>query len=112
MGNKPVLKVDTKVSVVMSEFLKLLNYCGMPLEDLCFINCSGATMHKLLMEFNPRNTLFTGSSTVAEILAKDLNGKIKLEDAGFDWKILGPDVPQKWDDINYIAWKADQGTID
>ena len=44
----------------------------------------------------PRNTLFTGSSRVAELLATDLRGKIKLEDAGFDWKILGPDVPQKW----------------
>ena len=49
MGNKPVLKVDTKVSVVMSEFLKLLNHCGMPLSDLCFINCDGGTMHELLM---------------------------------------------------------------
>ncbi|QDZ19626.1 aldehyde dehydrogenase [Chloropicon primus] len=108
MGNKPVLKVDTKVSVVMAEFLKLLNHCGMPLGDLCFINCDGETMHELLMRSDPRNTLFTGSSRVAELLAKDLNGKIKLEDAGFDWKILGPDVPQKWEDIKYIAAKADQ----
>lgn len=37
-------------------------------------------------------TLFTGSSRVAEKLAADLKGRIKLEDAGFDWKILGPDV--------------------
>jgi 1-pyrroline-5-carboxylate dehydrogenase len=37
-------------------------------------------------------TLFTGSSKVAEKLAVDLKGQIKLEDAGFDWKILGPDV--------------------
>ncbi|KAI3704024.1 hypothetical protein L1987_74229 [Smallanthus sonchifolius] len=37
-------------------------------------------------------TLFTGSSTVADRLAYDLNGRIKLEDAGFDWKILGIDV--------------------
>lgn len=37
-------------------------------------------------------TLFTGSSKVAEKLAVDLKGRIKLEDAGFDWKILGPDV--------------------
>ena len=26
------------------------------------------------------------------MLAKTLHGKVKLEDAGFDWKILGPDV--------------------
>lgn len=39
-------------------------------------------------------TLFTGSSRVAEKLAGDLKGRIKLEDAGFDWKILGPDVQQ------------------
>lgn len=108
MGNKPVLKVDTKVSAVMAEFVRLLNYCGMPLGDLCFINCDGGTMHKLLMNLEPRNTLFTGSSRVGELLAEDLRGKIKLEDAGFDWKILGPDVPKKWEDIKYIAGKADQ----
>ena len=39
-------------------------------------------------------TLFTGSSRVAEKLALDLNGRVKLEDAGFDWKILGPDVQE------------------
>ena len=30
-------------------------------------------------------------------LTNVLNGKIRLEDAGFDWKILGPDVPK--DDV-------------
>ena len=39
-------------------------------------------------------TLFTGSSRVAEKLAVDLKGRVKLEDAGFDWKILGPDVQE------------------
>lgn len=43
---------------------------------------------------NPRMTLFTGSSRVAEKLAVDLKGRVKLEDAGFDWKILGPDVEE------------------
>jgi len=36
-------------------------------------------------------TLFTGSSHVAEHLIHVTNGRIKLEDAGFDWKIMGPD---------------------
>ena len=49
---------------------------------------SGPVMHKLLLEAKPRMTQFTGSSTVAEILAKDLHGRLKLEDAGWDWKVM------------------------
>ncbi|XP_019464489.1 PREDICTED: delta-1-pyrroline-5-carboxylate dehydrogenase 12A1, mitochondrial-like [Lupinus angustifolius] len=104
MGNKPVLKVDSKVSIVMEQMLRLLHNCGLPVEDVDFINSDGKTMNKLLQEANPRMTLFTGSSRVAEKLAGDLKGKIKLEDAGFDWKILGPDVQQE----DYIAWVCDQ----
>ncbi|XP_027331583.1 probable aldehyde dehydrogenase isoform X2 [Abrus precatorius] len=104
MGNKPVLKVDTKVSIVMEQMLRLLHTCGLPVEDVDFINSDGKTMNKLLLEGNPRMTLFTGSSKVAEKLANDLNGRVKLEDAGFDWKILGPDVHQE----DYIAWVCDQ----
>ncbi len=51
------------------------------------INCEGSVMHKLLLKAQPRNTLFTGSSRVAERLARDLHGKIRIEDAGFDWKV-------------------------
>ncbi|QCD80888.1 probable aldehyde dehydrogenase [Vigna unguiculata] len=104
MGNKPVLKVDSKVSIVMEQMLRLLHSCGLPVEDVDFINSDGKTMNKLLMEANPRMTLFTGSSRVAEKLAVDLKGRVKLEDAGFDWKILGPDVHQE----DYIAWVCDQ----
>ncbi|XP_004508769.1 delta-1-pyrroline-5-carboxylate dehydrogenase 12A1, mitochondrial [Cicer arietinum] len=104
MGNKPVLKVDSKVSIVMEQMLRLLHSCGLPVEDVDFINCDGKTMNKLLLEANPRMTLFTGSSRVAEKLAVDLKGRVKLEDAGFDWKILGPDVHQE----DYIAWVCDQ----
>ncbi|CAL0330639.1 unnamed protein product [Lupinus luteus] len=104
MGNKPVLKVDSKVSIVMEQMLRLLHTCGLPVEDVDFINSDGKTMNKLLQEANPQMTLFTGSSRVAEKLAVDLKGKVKLEDAGFDWKILGPDVQQE----DYIAWVCDQ----
>jgi len=48
----------------------------------------------LHLQAHPRMTLFTGSSRVAEKLTVDLKGRVKLEDAGFDWKILGPDVHQ------------------
>jgi len=36
-------------------------------------------------------TLFTGSQAVGDKLIGVTGGRIKLEDAGFDWKILGPD---------------------
>ncbi|KAL6497406.1 hypothetical protein OROGR_029335 [Orobanche gracilis] len=104
MGNKPLLKVDSKVCVVMEQMLRLLHECGLPLEDADFINSDGKTMNKLLLEAKPRMTLFTGSSRVAEKLVVDLKGRIKLEDAGFDWKVLGPDVHEE----DYVAWVCDQ----
>lgn len=104
MGNKPILKVDSKVSIVMEQMMRLLHSCGLPAEDVDFINSDGTTMNKLLMKANPRMTLFTGSSRVAEKLAVDLKGRVKLEDAGFDWKILGPDV----EEVDYVAWVCDQ----
>ncbi|XP_040986637.1 probable aldehyde dehydrogenase isoform X1 [Juglans microcarpa x Juglans regia] len=104
MGNKPILKVDSKVSIVMEQMMRLLHYCGLPVDDVDFINSDGKTMNKILLEANPRMTLFTGSSRVADKLAVDLKGRIKLEDAGFDWKILGPDVQEE----DYVAWVCDQ----
>ncbi|KAF3437776.1 hypothetical protein FNV43_RR20532 [Rhamnella rubrinervis] len=104
MGNKPTMKVDSKVSIVMEQMTRLLHFCGLPVEDVDFINSDGKTMNKLLLEANPRMTLFTGSSRVADKLAIDLKGRIKLEDAGFDWKILGPDVQQE----DYVSWVCDQ----
>ena len=32
-----------------------------------------------------------------------LKGKIKIEDAGFDWKITGPDVT----DVDFVAYTCD-----
>ncbi|KAJ4960775.1 hypothetical protein NE237_020685 [Protea cynaroides] len=104
MGNKPVVKVDSKVSIVMEQMLRLLHDCGLPKEDVDFINSDGETMNKLLLKAEPRMTLFTGSSRVADKLAVDLKGRIKLEDAGFDWKVLGPDVQE----VDYVAWVCDQ----
>ncbi|CAI7785636.1 unnamed protein product, partial [Closterium sp. NIES-53] len=119
MGNKPLLKVDSKVAVVMEQALRLLHACGMPHADVDYINCDGPVMHQLLLQAQPCVTQFTGSARIAEILAKDLRGKVKLEDAGFDWKILGPDVKEDagfdWKilgpdvkELDYVAWVCDQ----
>src|SRR5690606_18263454 len=49
---------------------------------------------------------FTGSSEVAERIADQFNGAVRLEDAGFDWKVIGPDYDPQW--LDYVAWQCDQ----
>ena len=70
------------------------------------IYCDGPVMNDIMVQGNSRMCLFTGSQSVADKLAVDLKGRIKLEDAGFDWKILGPDGPG--DEVEFVAWQCDQ----
>jgi 1-pyrroline-5-carboxylate dehydrogenase len=44
MGNKVLLKAESKVSVVMEQALRLLHECGLPMTDVDFINCAGELM--------------------------------------------------------------------
>jgi 1-pyrroline-5-carboxylate dehydrogenase len=41
MGNKPLLKPDTRCSFPVEQFLRFLHYCGLPKEDVDFIHCDG-----------------------------------------------------------------------
>ena len=95
MGNKPLTKVDSRVSLATEQWVRMMHYCGLPKEDMDFIHCEGPVMEKILKKANARMTLFTGSNAVGEHLVKALDGKVRLEDGGFDWKILGPDVPKR-----------------
>lgn len=104
MGNKVVTKVDEKVAIVYEQFIRLMIDCGLPQTDMDYIYSSGPVMNELLVKGDSRMTLFTGSQAVAEKLTLDLKGKVKLEDAGFDWKILGPDPSN----VDYVAWQSDQ----
>ena len=88
--------------------MRLLHVCGMPKEDVDFVNCSGPLMEQLLLQGSPRTTLFTGSSKVANRLAVALKGKVRLEGGGFDWKILGPDVPDAQYTVDYVSHVIDQ----
>jgi 1-pyrroline-5-carboxylate dehydrogenase len=104
MGNKPLVHVDKRVSIVIEEFVRLLHHCGLPLADIDLIHGNGGTVGEILAQAKPASTLFTGSRKVAEHLAKEHHGRVFLEDAGFDWKILGPDVAE----FDYVAWQCDQ----
>lgn len=108
MGNKPLVKVDSKVSAVFEQFLRLLIHAGLPAEDVDLVHCSGSEMGKLLeaAKTDLRMVQFTGSRTVAEKIAAQFNGAVRLEDAGFDWKIIGPDFDPAW--LDYVAWQSDQ----
>lgn len=103
MRNQCTTKVDWKVAIVMEQFLRMLHACGLPKTDVDYIYCDGPVMNEILLRGDAKMTLFTGSQRVADKLAVDLKGKVKLEDAGFDWKILGPDVM----DVDYVAGQAD-----
>jgi 1-pyrroline-5-carboxylate dehydrogenase len=108
MGNKPLVKVDSKVSAVFEQFLRLLLECGLPPEDVDLIHCRGRVMGELIEQAKDmlRMVQFTGSSEVAERIADVMNGRVRIEDAGFDWKVLGPDFDPNW--LDYVAWQCDE----
>lgn len=108
MGNKPVVKVDSKVSAVFEQFVRLLVDCGLPAGDLDVVHCRGSEMGSLLQAARDvvRMVQFTGSKSVAEQIAAQFNGAVRLEDAGYDWKVIGPDFQAEW--LDYVAWQADQ----
>ena len=100
MGNKPVLKQATVTSIVAEAFVRLLLHCGMPAQDLLLIHCGGQVMEKLVTNPVIHFTQFTGSTSVAERLLKMTKGKCRIEDAGFDWKIVGPNaIPSMLDSV-------------
>ncbi len=108
MGNKPLVKVDSKVSAVFEQFVRLLLHAGLPADNLDLIHCSGREMGRLLEAARDdlRLVQFTGSSEVAEKIAVQFRGAVRLEDAGFDWKLIGPDYTPEW--LDYVAWQCDE----
>jgi 1-pyrroline-5-carboxylate dehydrogenase len=108
MGNKPLVKPDTRTSIALEQWVRMLHHCGLPKEDLDLMHSDGPIMEKVLKQADARMTLFTGSTRVGEHLTKALNGKVRLEDGGYDWKVLGPDVPKHQHEIDYVAYQSDQ----
>ena len=108
MGNRPLVKVDSKVSIVFEQFLRMLIHCGLDPADVDYVHCRGEKMGELIAAAADtiRLVQFTGSSGVAERVSAAMHGKVRLEDAGFDWKIIGPDYDAGW--LDYVAWQCDE----
>ncbi|MGI9205566.1 MAG: aldehyde dehydrogenase family protein [Woeseiaceae bacterium] len=108
MGNRPLIKPESKVSAVLEQFVRLLIAAGLKPDDLDMIQCRGAVMGDLIDAAKDRIRLiqFTGSSGVAEHLSAVMNGAVRIEDAGFDWKVIGPDYHDDW--LDYVAWQCDE----
>lgn len=66
-----------RVSLVIEMFVRMLHHCGMPKEDVDLIHGNGKVVGEILNKAGVRNTLFTGSSKVAETLAVQLKGKVR-----------------------------------
>lgn len=105
-GNKILVKPDSRVGVAGEALVRLLLHCGMSAESLIFLYNNGPNTEQLIREGLDviRLLQFTGSSAVAERLSQLLHGKIRMEDSGMNWKILGPDVS----DISFVAGQTDQ----
>ena len=108
MGNRPLIKPEVKVGVVLEQFVRLLLHCGLSPNDLDVLHCPGKTMGALLetAKDDVRLVQFTGSTHVAELISRTVDGRVRIEDAGFDWKIIGPDYDPTW--LDYVAWQADE----
>ena len=90
--------------ICMEQFVRMLHHVGLPMTDIDLIYCDGPVMNEVMVKGESRMCLFTGSQAVAEKLTVDLRGRVKLEDAGFDWKVLGPDPAE----VDFVVWQSDQ----
>lgn len=59
------MKCDPRVAVVMEQFLYFTEACGLPLNEINFLNCSNQDMEYIIENANFRVLQFTGSAQVA-----------------------------------------------
>ena len=52
MGNKPLVKPDQRASFPLEQWVRMMHYCGLPLEDLDLIYSNGPVMEKILKQGN------------------------------------------------------------
>lgn len=94
--------------MVLEEWLRLMLFCGMPPLDVNLIHGVGSGMSRLVHDSCNSKTMramqFTGSNHVAKTLCVATEGKVRIEDAGFNWKVFGRDVGE----VDFVAFTCDQ----
>eukprot|EP01068_Selenidium_serpulae_P018148 Selendium_serpulae@DN6439_c2_g1_i21.p1 len=110
VGNRVTLKPEATQGLPVEQFIRFLHYCGLPANELDFISCRGDVMSELVKRADPhiRMLQFTGGQAAADHLVRLCMGRVKIEDAGYDWKLMGEDVPSDEQTMNYVAWQCDQ----
>jgi len=78
----------------------------MPEQDALLIHCGGQVMEKLVTNPVIQLTQFTGGSSTAERLLELTGGRCRIEDAGFNWKLIGPNVIPNM--VDYLATECDK----
>ncbi|KAL8427148.1 hypothetical protein Efla_007714 [Eimeria flavescens] len=105
-GNKPVVKAESRQGLPLEQFIRFLHFCGLPKEDVDMLSARGPVVSELLKKAPVKLVQFTGSTEVANELAVLLEGRVRIEDGGFNWKILCADADPR--DLDFVAWQSDQ----
>lgn len=87
----------------MEHFLRLLEHCGAYTDSFDMVHCQGSDMEKILLNNKDiiRQVHFTGSSRIANHISSIMDGKVRFEDSGFNWKLIGPDYKES--EMDFVA---------
>ena len=104
MGNKVLIKPDPKGAPCLEQFIRLMIHCGMPSSDVIMVNGGHVAIEEMVKRDLFKCIQFTGSTKIAHHLSEITKGKVRFEDSGYNWKILGPEVTN----LDYTAYVSDQ----
>lgn len=56
MGNKPLVKADSRTSFPLEQWIRMLHHCGLPKEDMDFLQADGPVMEHILKKSDVKLT--------------------------------------------------------
>lgn len=92
MGNRVFMHTDNRVQHVVSKFVDQMVEFGLPKDLVTQLSGDKSQVEQMFQTIDPKVITFTGSSTTANHLSKVFNGNVYVEDSGFNFKVLDPNV--------------------